>query len=75
MANPFLVGPPKGHHVLMTDKQASNATLDFVLPSKAVGVPAPVPAKTEFDTDSTVYFQAKMKNAPVWFCSFATSNT
>ena len=59
----------------MTDKQASNATLDFVLPSEAVGVPAPVPAKTKFDADSTVYFQAKIKNAPVWFCSFVASNT
>ena len=27
-----------------------------------------------FDSDSTTHFQIKMKQAPVWFCSFLASN-
>lgn len=59
----------------MIDKQTSNAPLDIVLPSEGVAETTPVPAKAGFDADSTVHFQAKMKNAPVWFCSFVASNT
>lgn len=36
-------------------------------PSRAVAPPV-------FDSDSTNHFQIKMKQAPVWFCSFLASN-
>jgi hypothetical protein len=35
----------------------------------------PLPAKTAFDADSTLHFQAKMKNAPEWFCSLVASSS
>jgi len=31
-------------------------------------------AAVEFDPNSTKHFQAKMKRAPVWFCSFLAGN-
>jgi len=31
-------------------------------------------ATVEFDPNSTKHFQAKMKRAPVWFCSFLAGN-
>ena len=40
--------------------------------------PAQQPPATEvapaFDGNSTIQFQAKMKKAPVWFCSFLAGN-
>ena len=42
--------------------------IDQMLPDDAVPM-------TAFDADSTIHFQSKMKNAPVWFCSFVASNT
>jgi hypothetical protein len=62
----------------VTEKPASPATLDFELPESAglAAVPAPsAPNPAAFDADSTLHFQAKMKNAPEWFCSFVASNT
>lgn len=41
---------------------------DIVLPPEA-GEAAP------FDASSTTVFQAKMKRAPVWFCSFLAGNS
>ena len=42
-------------------------------------VPAIAPlddtAPAPFDPDSTLMFQARMKKAPVWFCSFLASNS
>lgn len=36
----------------------------------------PVPlVQPAFDADSTTHFQAKMRKAPVWFCSFLAGNT
>ena len=32
-------------------------------------------SKSGFDADSTLMFQAKMKKAPVWFCSFLAGNS
>lgn len=32
------------------------------------------PATTEFDPNSTTHFQAKMKRAPLWFCSLLAGN-
>jgi hypothetical protein len=59
----------------VTEKDASLANLDIVLPSESGEAISPVPAKTAFGADSTVHFQAKMKNAPECFCSFVASNT
>ena len=39
------------------------------------GVAASKPAAGAFDATSTTVFQAKMKKAPVWFCSFLASNS
>jgi hypothetical protein len=52
----------------VSEKPAVPATIDLVLPDE----PAPV---ATFDADSTTHFQAKMKKAPEWFCSFVASNT
>ena len=52
----------------MNEKPALPATIDLLLPDDVVPVNA-------FDADSTIHFQSKMKNAPVWFCSFVASNT
>lgn len=57
----------------MIEKNAPFDTVDVPLPIEGGAVA--VPAKTAFDADSTVHFQAKMKNAPEWFCSFIASNT
>jgi hypothetical protein len=43
---------------------------DIVLPPDA-GTDAAAP----FDASSTTVFQAKMKRAPVWFCSFLAGNS
>ena len=43
---------------------------DIVLPSD-VGTKA----AATFDASSTTVFQAKMKRAPVWFCSFLAGNS
>ena len=43
---------------------------DIVLSDEPAS-PAVAPA---FDGSTTTHFQAKMKNAPVWFCSFLASN-
>ena len=43
---------------------------DIVLPTEA-GPDGGVP----FDASSTTVFQAKMKRAPVWFCSFLAGNS
>jgi hypothetical protein len=59
----------------VTEKDASLANLNIVLPSEFDAVMPSLPAKTAFDADSTVHFQAKMKIAPEWFCSFVASNT
>jgi hypothetical protein len=32
-------------------------------------------SKSGFDADSTLMFQAKMKKAPLWFCSFLAGNS
>ena len=37
--------------------------------------PASAPATGEFDPTQTTHYQAKMRKAPVWFCSFLASNT
>ena len=43
---------------------------DIVLP------PDPVPCgAVSFDATSTTVFQAKMKRAPLWFCSFLAGNS
>jgi len=57
-----------GHNQRVSEKPALPATIDLVLPDDAVPV-------TAFDAGSTTHFQSKMKNAPVWFCSFVASNT
>lgn len=44
---------------------------DFVLP----GDPAPAAAVAAFDPATTTVFQARMKRAPVWFCSFLAGNS
>ena len=36
--------------------------------------PVQAPQEGGFDPDSTTHFQARMKKAPVWFCSFMASN-
>lgn len=41
---------------------------DIVLPPVAVVDPA-------FDASATTVFQAKMKRAPLWFCSFLAGNS
>ncbi|HYF17325.1 MAG TPA: hypothetical protein VEA40_05605 [Ramlibacter sp.] len=35
----------------------------------------PAPREGGFDPDSTTHFQARMKKAPVWFCSFLAGNS
>ena len=35
----------------------------------------PVLSEPAFDANSTAVFQAKMKKAPVWFCSFLAGNS
>lgn len=61
-----------------------NAIIRFVMkPAEAdipIDVPPPVPvpaapAPDAFDPDSTLMFQARMKKAPVWFCSFLAGNS
>jgi len=53
----------------MTQVQ-SPPPLDIVLP------PDDLPgAVSPFDAHSTTVFQAKMKRAPVWFCSFLAGNS
>ncbi|HXD42913.1 MAG TPA: hypothetical protein VN649_20270 [Ramlibacter sp.] len=47
---------------------------------KLDAAPAPVTARPpegagQFDGNSTAMFQAKMKRAPVWFCSFLAGNS
>ena len=64
-----------GHNTGVIKKDALPATLDFVLPSEAAVTAPSTPVKAAFDADSTLHFQAKMKNAPEWFCSFVASNT
>ncbi|WP_298925128.1 hypothetical protein [uncultured Ramlibacter sp.] len=41
------------------------------VPQKA---PPTAQAPAAFDGNSTTHFQAKMKRAPVWFCSFLAGN-
>ena len=41
---------------------------------KASNPSAESTAAVEFDPNSTKHFQAKMKRAPVWFCSFLAGN-
>ena len=43
---------------------------DIVLPLEPAA-----DAGTPFDASSTTVFQAKMKRAPVWFCSFLAGNS
>ena len=43
---------------------------DIVLPPDVGANPA-----ASFDASSTTVFQAKMKRAPVWFCSFLAGNS
>jgi len=45
---------------------------DIVLPLDDVTAPV---AAAQFDASSTTVFQAKMKRAPVWFCSFLAGNS
>src|SRR5438046_829359 len=50
--------------------QVQSPPLDIVLPpDELAGAAAP------FDAHSTTVFQAKMKRAPVWFCSFLAGNS
>ena len=75
MANPLQNNLSVGHNTFVSKNDALPTPIDIVLPSDAVtgAVPAPVPA--ELAADTTMYFQAKMKNAPEWFCSFVASNS
>ncbi len=41
----------------------------------AHGAELPPESATPFDGNSTAMFQAKMKKAPVWFCSFLAGNS
>ena len=55
----------------MTEQEAVSS-------SKPVAAPAserPLAAADQFDGNSTAMFQAKMKRAPVWFCSFLAGNS
>jgi hypothetical protein len=55
----------------MTEQEAVSS-------SKPVAAPAferPLAATDQFDGNSTAMFQAKMKRAPVWFCSFLAGNS
>ncbi len=53
-------------------------TPDIVLgdeaPPAAPGAALPGPGAPAFDPSLTTHYQAKMKKAPVWFCSFLASN-
>ena len=44
-------------------------------PSAAPPAARPSPDEGKFDGNSTAMFQAKMKRAPVWFCSFLAGNS
>jgi hypothetical protein len=49
-----------------------------IVPGKtdaAHGAELPPESATPFDGNSTAMFQAKMKKAPVWFCSFLAGNS
>lgn len=35
----------------------------------------PAPVDAGFDADTTIVFQARMKRAPAWFCSFLAGNS
>lgn len=54
-------------HAPGVDVKLAPSLPDIVLPDE-VAAPA-------FDSESTLHFQAKMKKAPEWFCSFMASNT
>lgn len=54
----------------MTQMQSSPPPLDIVPPPDA----GP-DAASAFDASSTTVFQARMKRAPVWFCSFLAGNS
>jgi hypothetical protein len=54
--------------------------IDVAPPAKTQAAPAPAapvdsPLPNGFDANSTLMFQAKMKKAPVWFCSFLAGNS
>jgi hypothetical protein len=56
----------------MTEQEAASSSQTGVV---TPAVPRPTGATEPFDGNSTAMFQAKMKRAPVWFCSFLAGNS
>jgi hypothetical protein len=54
----------------MTEQEASSSSQSGAAPAGR-----PPDAAETFDGNSTAVFQAKMKRAPVWFCSFLAGNS